>query len=57
MATTDVAAIRRKLAENWRGPVLLKWLEELLADRDELVARVRALEAERQADHGEPTRS
>jgi hypothetical protein len=32
----EVATTCRKLAEGWRGPVLLKWLEELLADRDEL---------------------
>jgi hypothetical protein len=27
--------IRRKLAEGWRGPVLLTWLEQLLQDRKE----------------------
>lgn len=42
MLTDDeVATIRRKLAENWSGPVLLKWLEELLADREELLASLR----------------
>lgn len=46
MLTDDeVVTIRRKLAENWRGPVLLKWLEELLGDREEVVARLRALES------------
>jgi hypothetical protein len=45
----EVATIRRKLAENWRGPVLLQWLEELLADREELLARLRVLEAARDA--------
>jgi hypothetical protein len=40
----EVAIIRCKLAECWRGPVLLKWLGELLADRDELMARLRELE-------------
>ena len=34
---TDAEAeeIRRKLAEGWRGPVLLTWLRQLLQDRDE----------------------
>ena len=45
----EVATIRRKLAENWRGPVLLKWLEELLADREELVTQIRQLRIARGA--------
>lgn len=31
----EAEAIRRKLTEGWRGPVLLTWLEQLLQDRDE----------------------
>jgi hypothetical protein len=30
----EAEAIRRKLAEGWRGPVLLTWLGQLLRDRD-----------------------
>ena len=48
----EVATIRRKLAEGWRAPVLLKGLEELLADRDELLARLAALESARDAQGG-----
>ena len=33
--TEEAETIRRKLAEGWRGPVLLTWLEQLLRDRDE----------------------
>ena len=33
LTDAEVAEIRRKRAENWRGPVLLKRLEELLADK------------------------
>lgn len=41
---TDAQAdeIRRGLAAGMRGPVLLKWCEQLLRDRDERVARERA---------------
>jgi len=31
----EAETIRRKLAEGWRGPVLVTWLEQLLQDRDE----------------------
>jgi hypothetical protein len=34
--------IRRGLAAGMRGPVLIKWCGQLLADRDERVARERA---------------
>jgi hypothetical protein len=37
-------AIRRKLAEGWRGPVLLTWLEQLLDDREERRQRERESE-------------
>jgi hypothetical protein len=49
LTDAEVAAIRRKLAEGWRGPVLLKWLQELLAHREQLLARLRMLEAARDA--------
>jgi hypothetical protein len=40
---TDAEAdeIRRGLAAGWRVPVLLKWCEQLLVDRDERRARER----------------
>jgi hypothetical protein len=40
----EAEAIRRKLAEGWRGPVLLTWLEQLLRDRDERREREREVE-------------
>jgi hypothetical protein len=43
----EVETIRRKLRESWRGPVLLTWVHQLLDDRDQLVARLRVLEATR----------
>ena len=27
--------IRKGLAKSWRGPILLRWLEQLLQDREE----------------------
>jgi hypothetical protein len=42
----EAEAIRRKLTEGWRGPVLLIWLEQLLRDRDERRQREREEEAE-----------
>jgi len=30
----EAEAIRKGLAEGWREPVLLTWLEQLLQDRD-----------------------
>jgi hypothetical protein len=37
----EAESIRRKLAEGWRGPALLLWLEQLLQDRDERRQRER----------------
>jgi hypothetical protein len=37
----EAEEIRRKLAEGWRGPVLLTWLEQLLQDREERRLRER----------------
>jgi hypothetical protein len=43
MLTDDQAAeIQRELASGLRGPILIKWIEQLLADRDERRARERA---------------
>ena len=42
----EAETIRRKLADGWRGPVLLTWLEQLLRDRDERRQREREDEAE-----------
>ena len=40
----EAEEIRSKLAEGWRGPVLLTWLEQLLRDRDERRQREREME-------------
>jgi hypothetical protein len=40
----EAEEIRRKLAEGWRGPVLLTWLEQLLKDREERRQRERESE-------------
>ncbi len=45
LSDADVGAIRKGLRDGMRGPVLIKWVEQLLADRDELAAKLRALEA------------
>jgi hypothetical protein len=50
-----VAEIRGGLATGLRGPMLIKWIEELLTDRDELVAQLRALEGAR-AEQRQPRR-
>jgi hypothetical protein len=44
LADEEAEAIRGKLAEGWRGPVLLTWLEQLLRDRDERRQRERESE-------------
>jgi len=40
----EAETIRRKLAEGWRGPILLRWLEQLLQDREERRQRERESE-------------
>jgi hypothetical protein len=42
MLTDDHADGRRELASGLRGPILIKWVEQLLADRDERRAQERA---------------
>jgi hypothetical protein len=44
MLTDDEAAIRKGLAEGWRGPILLRWIEQLLQDREERRQRERESE-------------
>ena len=44
----EADTIRKRLAEGCRGPVLLKWPEQLLQDRDERRQR------ERERDSGPP---
>jgi hypothetical protein len=44
LSDEEAEAIRRKLADGRRGPVLLRWLEQLLQDREE--RRQREAEAE-----------
>lgn len=38
LSDDEVALIRRGLKDGLRGPITIKWLHELLAERDELVA-------------------
>jgi len=42
LTDTEAEEIRRGLATGMRGPVLIKWVRELLEDRDERVAQERA---------------
>jgi hypothetical protein len=44
LSDAEVEEIRRGLAAGLRGPVLIKWCERLLADRDERMAQERALQ-------------
>jgi hypothetical protein len=45
LTDAQAEAIKRGLASGMRGPVLIKWVEQLLADREERVA-----EEKRKAD-------
>jgi len=44
LTDADLEEIRTGLRDGLRGPILLKWCRLLLAERDELAARLRALE-------------
>jgi hypothetical protein len=44
LADAELEEIRTGLRDGLRGPILLKWCRLLLAERDELAARLRALE-------------
>jgi hypothetical protein len=46
----EAEAIRQKLADGWRGPVLLSWLKQLLDNREERVRH----ERERETTKGRP---
>ncbi len=45
LSETDVSEIRSGVREGIRGPVLSKWVEMLLRDRDERVRRDREIAA------------
>ena len=45
LTEVDLEEIRQGLRDGLRGPILLKWCQQLLAERDELVARLRVLDA------------
>ena len=45
LTEVDLEEIRQGLRDGLRGPILLKWYQQLLAERDELVARLRVLDA------------
>jgi hypothetical protein len=40
----EAEEIRKMLDAGWRGPILLRWLEQLLQDRDERRQREREVE-------------
>jgi hypothetical protein len=42
LTDADLEEIRQGLRDGLRGPILLKWCEKLLADRDELARRLAA---------------
>ena len=44
LSDADLEEISQGLRDGLRGPILLKWCEQLLADRDELAARLQAAE-------------
>lgn len=46
LSDEEVEAIRKGLAEGYRGPVLLKWLEQLLEDREQRRRQEREREIE-----------
>jgi hypothetical protein len=47
LSDADLEEIRQGLRDGLRGPILLKWCQQLLAERDELAARLQAAEATR----------
>ena len=42
---SEVQTIRRGIRDGVRGPVMLKWLDQLLKERDEFVKRDREIAA------------
>jgi hypothetical protein len=45
LKAADIEENRQGLRDGLRGPILIKWCELLLAERDELVARLQMPEA------------
>jgi hypothetical protein len=45
LSGADLEEIRQGLRDGLRGPILLKWCEQLLAERDELARRLEAARA------------
>lgn len=57
MLTDEDVAIGRKLAEGRHGgPVLLAWIEDLMAGREELLARLRVLDGRSQTRNSRVSR-
>lgn len=54
LSDADLEEIRLGLRDGLRGPILVKWCEQLLAERDEFVARLQALEVA-ENDQQQPT--
>lgn len=44
LSDADLEEIRQGLRDGLRGPILLKWSHQLLAERDDLAARLQALQ-------------
>jgi hypothetical protein len=51
LSDADLEEIRQGLRDGLRGPILLKWCQKLLAERDELAARLQTLEDARDDQH------
>jgi hypothetical protein len=51
LSDADLEGIRQGLRDGLRGPILLKWCQQLLAERDELAARLQALEVVKDDQH------
>jgi hypothetical protein len=58
LTDADLEEIRQGLRDGLRGPVLVKWCEQLLADCDERARRLEAAKASRSApaSRAEPKR-
>ena len=46
----EAEEIRKGIAAGWRGPILLRWLEQLLQDREERRQRERQAERPKQTE-------
>ena len=45
LSDAELEEARQGVREGLRGPVVVKWLRQLLEDREELLARLQTLEA------------